>query len=48
MGLKNGIKSIFRRIINQTENRAVLHSLRAKKDAVVNVNGENVIRRFMK
>jgi glucose-6-phosphate isomerase len=31
-------------IINQTENRAVLHTaLRAKADAIVNVNGQNVI-----
>ncbi|RVT78266.1 glucose-6-phosphate isomerase [Flavobacterium sufflavum] len=45
MGLKNGIEDYFGGgIINQTENRAVLHTaLRAKKSAVINVNGVNVI-----
>ncbi|MBE0390661.1 glucose-6-phosphate isomerase [Flavobacterium sp. PL002] len=45
MGLKNAITDYFDgEIINQTENRAVLHTaLRAKENAVVNVNGENVI-----
>jgi glucose-6-phosphate isomerase len=45
MGLKNGIQDYFGGgIINQTENRAVLHTaLRAKESAVINVNGVNVI-----
>ncbi|MGM8362277.1 glucose-6-phosphate isomerase [Flavobacterium sp. ARAG 55.4] len=45
MGLKNGIQDYFEGgIINQTENRAVLHTaLRAKESAVINVNGINVI-----
>ncbi len=45
MGLKAGIQDYFGGgIINQTENRAVLHTaLRAKESAVVNVNGVNVI-----
>ncbi|MBA0883315.1 glucose-6-phosphate isomerase [Flavobacterium undicola] len=45
MGLKNGIEDYFEGgIINQTENRAVLHTaLRAKESAVINVNGVNVI-----
>lgn len=45
MGLKNGIQDYFGGgIINQTENRAVLHTaLRAKESAVINVNGANVI-----
>lgn len=45
MGLKNAITDYFDgEIINQTENRAVLHTaLRAKENAVVNVKGENVI-----
>lgn len=45
MGLKNGIQDYFEGgIINQTENRAVLHTaLRAKESAVINVNGVNVI-----
>tara|TARA_R110002126_G_scaffold51770_2_gene141413 strand:- start:4699 stop:6342 length:1644 start_codon:yes stop_codon:yes gene_type:complete len=45
MGLKSAIQEYFQGgIINQTENRAVLHTaLRAEKDAIVNVNGENVI-----
>jgi len=45
MGLKIGIKDYFGGgIINQTENRAVLHTaLRAKESAVINVNGVNVI-----
>ncbi|HJS01758.1 MAG TPA: hypothetical protein VJ780_12570, partial [Flavobacterium sp.] len=44
MGLKNGIQDYFGGgIINQTENRAVLHTaLRAKESAVINVNGVNV------
>jgi len=45
MGLKKGIQDYFGGgIINQTENRAVLHTaLRAKESAVINVNGINVI-----
>ncbi len=45
MGLKNGIQEYFDGgIINQTENRAVLHTaLRAKESAVINVNGVNVV-----
>ncbi|MBD0723799.1 glucose-6-phosphate isomerase [Flavobacterium sp. L1I52] len=45
MGLKNGIQDYFEGgIINQTENRAVLHTaLRAKDSAVINVNGVNVV-----
>ena len=45
MGLKEGIQDYFGGgIINQTENRAVLHTaLRDKESAVVNVNGVNVI-----
>jgi glucose-6-phosphate isomerase len=45
MGLKEGIQDYFGGgIINQTENRAVLHTaLRAKESAVINVNGVNVI-----
>ena len=45
MGLKNGIQDYFEGgIINQTENRAVLHTaLRAKESAVINVNGVNVV-----
>lgn len=45
MGLKNAIKEYFEGgIINQTENRAVLHTaLRAKETAVINVNGQNVV-----
>ena len=45
MGLKNAIQEYFEGgIINQTENRAVLHTaLRAKEDAVINVNGQNVV-----
>jgi glucose-6-phosphate isomerase len=45
MGLKGAITEYFDGgIINQTENRAVLHTaLRAKESAVVNVNGQNVI-----
>lgn len=45
MGLKTGIEDYFGGgIINQTENRAVLHTaLRAKESAVINVNGVNVI-----
>lgn len=44
-GLKNAIESYFNgKAINQTENRAVLHTaLRAKKTDSVLVNGENVI-----
>jgi glucose-6-phosphate isomerase len=35
-------------IINQTENRAVLHTaLRAKESAVVYVNGKNIVPMFM-
>ena len=45
MGLKNGIQDYYGGgIINQTENRAVLHTaLRAKESAVIPVNGVNVI-----
>ncbi|MBU0941688.1 MAG: glucose-6-phosphate isomerase [Bacteroidetes bacterium] len=45
MGLKNAIQDYFQgAIINQTENRAVLHTaLRAKENTIVNVNGENVV-----
>ncbi|MDG2432390.1 glucose-6-phosphate isomerase [Flavobacterium sp.] len=45
MGLEAAIKDYFEGgIINQTENRAVLHTaLRAKADAVIAVNGQNVI-----
>ena len=45
MGLKAAIQDYFDGVvINQTENRAVLHTaLRAKSDAVVRVNGQNVI-----
>ncbi|MES2239500.1 MAG: glucose-6-phosphate isomerase [Bacteroidota bacterium] len=45
MGLKDGIQDYFGGgIINQTENRAVLHTaLRAKESEVINVNGVNVI-----
>jgi glucose-6-phosphate isomerase len=45
VGLKNAIKEYFDGgIINQTENRAVLHTaLRAKEFAIINVDGKNVI-----
>ncbi|WP_367772989.1 glucose-6-phosphate isomerase [Flavobacterium sp. WC2421] len=45
VGLKDAIAEYFEgALINQTENRAVLHTaLRAKESAVVNVNGENVV-----
>ncbi len=45
MGLKEGIKEYFDGgIINQTEERAVLHTaLRAKESAVINVKGVNVM-----
>ncbi|MDR6844895.1 glucose-6-phosphate isomerase [Flavobacterium granuli] len=44
-GLKNAISDYFGgAIINQTENRAVLHTaLRAKESAVINVDGINVM-----
>jgi glucose-6-phosphate isomerase len=44
-GLKNAIAQYFEGgIINQTENRAVLHTaLRAKETAVITVDGQNVI-----
>jgi glucose-6-phosphate isomerase len=44
-GLKNAITDYFDGgIINQTENRAVLHTaLRAKESAVINVDGQNVV-----
>ncbi|PVX46050.1 glucose-6-phosphate isomerase [Flavobacterium sp. 103] len=44
-GLKNAISDYFGGvIINQTENRAVLHTaLRAKESAVINVDGINVM-----
>ena len=45
VGLKNAIADYFGgEIINQTENRAVLHTaLRAPESAVIKVDGENVI-----
>ncbi|SHM81740.1 glucose-6-phosphate isomerase [Flavobacterium xinjiangense] len=45
VGLKSAIKDYFDGgIINQTENRAVLHTaLRAKESAVVKVDGKNVV-----
>lgn len=45
IGLKNAIADYFGgEIINQTENRAVLHTaLRAAESAVIKVDGENVI-----
>jgi glucose-6-phosphate isomerase len=45
MNLKDAIAKYFSGdIINQTENRAVLHTaLRAKENAVINVDGKNVI-----
>ncbi|MBC7747766.1 MAG: glucose-6-phosphate isomerase, partial [Methylotenera sp.] len=45
VGLKSAISDYFEgAVINQTENRAVLHTaLRAKETAVVNVDGINVI-----
>jgi glucose-6-phosphate isomerase len=45
VGLKNAIAEYFGGgLINQTENRAVLHTaLRARESAVINVNGINVI-----
>ena len=45
LGLKDAIADYFDGgIINQTENRAVLHTaLRAKESAVINVNGQNVV-----
>ncbi|TDE31670.1 glucose-6-phosphate isomerase [Flavobacterium ranwuense] len=45
VGLKGAIKDYFDgEIINQTENRAVLHTaLRAKESAVINVDGDNVV-----
>ncbi|WP_276379672.1 glucose-6-phosphate isomerase [Flavobacterium sp. H4147] len=45
IGLKNAITDYFGgELINQTENRAVLHTaLRAPESAVINVDGENVI-----
>jgi glucose-6-phosphate isomerase len=44
-GLKNAISDYFGgALINQTENRAVLHTaLRAKESAVINVDGVNVM-----
>jgi glucose-6-phosphate isomerase len=44
-GLKKAISEYFEGgIINQTENRAVLHTaLRAKESSVINVEGQNVI-----
>jgi glucose-6-phosphate isomerase len=48
VGLKKAISDYFEgEIINQTENRAVLHTLRAKESAVINVNGQNVVLKFM-
>lgn len=45
VGLKSAIADYFDgAIINQTENRAVLHTaLRAKESAVINVDGDNVV-----
>ena len=45
VGLKSAITDYFNgAIINQTENRAVLHTaLRAKKSAIINVDGSNVL-----
>ncbi len=45
VGLKNAISDYFEGgIINQTENRAVLHTaLRAKESAVILVDGQNVV-----
>jgi glucose-6-phosphate isomerase len=45
IGLKNAITDYFGgEIINQTENRAVLHTaLRAPESAIIKVDGENVI-----
>jgi glucose-6-phosphate isomerase len=45
VGLKSAIAEYFEGgIINQTENRAVLHTaLRAKESAVINVEGTNVV-----
>jgi len=45
VGLKNAISDYFDGgIINQTENRAVLHTaLRAKESAVILVDGQNVV-----
>jgi glucose-6-phosphate isomerase len=41
LGLKRRFQIILKEIINQTENRAVLHTaLRAKESAVVYVNGK--------
>ncbi|MFV8345642.1 glucose-6-phosphate isomerase [Flavobacterium sp. ZB4P13] len=45
VGLKSAIKDYFDgEIINQTENRAVLHTaLRSKESTVINVDGDNVV-----
>lgn len=45
IGVKNAISDYFNgELINQTENRAVLHTaLRAKESTVIKVDGENVI-----
>ncbi|MBP6182712.1 glucose-6-phosphate isomerase [Flavobacterium sp.] len=45
VGLKSAIADYFDGgIINQTENRAVLHTaLRAKESAIINVEGQNVV-----
>jgi glucose-6-phosphate isomerase len=45
VGLKNAIADYFDGgIINQTENRAVLHTaLRAKESVIINVEGQNVV-----
>jgi glucose-6-phosphate isomerase len=45
VGLKSAIQDYFDGgIINQTENRAVLHTaLRAKESAIINVDGKNVV-----
>ncbi|MFV8338520.1 glucose-6-phosphate isomerase [Flavobacterium sp. LB3P21] len=45
VGLKSAITDYFDgAIINQTENRAVLHTaLRAKESAIINVDGDNVV-----
>ncbi|RDI56923.1 glucose-6-phosphate isomerase [Flavobacterium glaciei] len=45
VGLKSAISDYFEgAIINQTENRAVLHTaLRAQESAIINVEGQNVV-----
>lgn len=50
IGLKSAITNYFDGdIINQTENRAVLHTaLRAKESAIINVDGDNVVAEIYK